>query len=138
MQTGEMHQKSLRHRARQLCHGQTDAERILWAHIRARQCAGAKFRRQRRMGPFIVDFCCLNAGLIIELDGGQHAVQHAADQQRTAWLHQQGYRVLRLWNHEVLHNLDAVLSKICDTLNTPHPTPLPPAGEGEEAEPVKL
>lgn len=81
---------SLRDRARRLRRDQTEAERKLWAHLRNRQLAGAKFRRRHFISPFIVDFCCPERGLIVELDGGQHAERAAADQRRTAFLMNQG------------------------------------------------
>jgi len=88
----------------------TDAERALWRHLRSRQLSGHKFRRRQQLGPYIVDFVCLGNRLVIELDGGQHADQNQSeyDSQRTDWLQQNGYRVLRFWNHEVLQNLDSV------------------------------
>lgn len=77
---------------------------------------GYKFRFQHRLPPYIVDFVCLKAGLIVELDGGQHAVNQPYDQARTRYLETQGYRVLRFWNNEVLENLDGVLEVIADAL----------------------
>jgi len=70
----------LKSRARRLRRQQTDAESKLWARLRARQLCGAKFRRQHAIGPFIADFCTVERGLVIELDGGQHATQAQADQ----------------------------------------------------------
>jgi very-short-patch-repair endonuclease len=121
--------KALHTRARRLRQCQTDAERRLWTSLRARRCAGAKFRRQYPIGPFIVDFCCIPASVVIELDGGQHALQREQDCRRTTWLTQQGYRVLRFWNHEVLDDPEAVLARIWAALEDPHPSPLP-EGEG--------
>ena len=112
-------------RARRLRHDQPEAERKLWAHVRNRQVGGAKFRRQHFIRPFIVDFCCPEQRLIVELDGGQHAVHAEADQRRTAFLAAQGYRVLRFWNHEVLTNIEAVLERIVSVLSDPYPSPLP-------------
>jgi very-short-patch-repair endonuclease len=71
-----------------------------------------KFRRQRPLGRYIVDFVCLERGLIVELDGGQHAEQLAYDHQREAWLLGQGFVVLRFWNHEVLLQTEAVLERM--------------------------
>ena len=90
----------------------TDAERSLWQHLRGRQVAGLKFRRQHSVGRYIVDFACLEAALIIEVDGGQHADQRGHDQERTAWLEERGYRVLRFWNDEVLANAAGVMEAI--------------------------
>jgi very-short-patch-repair endonuclease len=110
---------SLRDRARRLRRDQTDAERQLWRYVRGRQLNGAKFRRQHSISPFIVDFCCPERWLVIELDGGQHVESAAADQRRTAFLEAQGYRVLRLWNHEVLTNMEGVWERIAAALNNP-------------------
>jgi len=115
----------VRQRARQLRRDQTDAEQALWARLRDRQLCGAKFRRQHPIGPFVADFCCPQGKLIVELDGGQHAEEIAADQKRSRFLEAQGYRVLRFWNHDVLGNTEAVLERIVEALSYPHPCPLP-------------
>src|SRR5699024_1982846 len=91
---------------------QTDAELRLWYHLRARRFMRLKFRRQVPMGRYIVDFLCHECGLIIELDGGQHAEQVEADKQPDQWLATQGYKVLRFWNHEVMLELEAVLDRV--------------------------
>jgi very-short-patch-repair endonuclease len=88
----------------------TDAERLLWSRLR-RRFLGTKFRRQLPVGRFIVDFACLGSNLVIEVDGGQH-LESAADEARDRWLAENGFRVLRFWNHEVLGNLDGVLQTI--------------------------
>jgi very-short-patch-repair endonuclease len=119
----------MRDRARNLRHTHTDAERFLWNKLRNRGLEGAKFRRQQPIGPFIADFFCAAHGLVIELDGGQHASEMSTDADRTAYLQQQGYRVLRFWNHDVLTQLDAVVAQIVEALQSPHPSPLP-EGEG--------
>ena len=103
-------------RARLLCIGLTDAERKLWVRLRARQPCGVKFRRQHPVGPFITDFCALDARLVVELDGGQHAVQTDRDQKRTVFLRQSGYRILRFWDNEVLSDTEAVLERIGEAL----------------------
>ena len=82
-------------KARELRKNLTDAERMLWAALRLRQIEGYKFRRQRPIGPYIVDFVCLEKSLVIEVDGGQHEGQLVHDTSRDAWLESQGYRVLR-------------------------------------------
>jgi len=112
--------------ARGLRSGGTDAERMLWRHLRTRGLMGGKFRRQHPVGRYIVDFICLEAGLVVELDGGQHAGS-AADAVRTRTLQQQGYRVVRFWNNDVLTQTDAVLAVILDAMSarSPHPSPLP-------------
>lgn len=103
-------------RARPLRRAMTDAERKLWQELRNRQLANHKFRRQTTIGPYIADFACIAASLIVECDGGQHATS-TADAKRTAWLESQGWRVLRFWNHDVLENLTGVLETITATLD---------------------
>jgi very-short-patch-repair endonuclease len=122
----------VRQRARQLRRDQTDAEQTLWAHLRDRQLCGAKFRRQHPVGPFVADFCCPQRKLVVELDGGQHAAEVAADQKRSRFLEVQGYRVLRFWNHDVLGNTEAVLERIVEVLSDPHPCPLPGRARGKK------
>jgi len=118
-------------RARNLRHNQTEAEKRLWRYLRNRQISGAKFRRQVPKGPYVVDFLCAAARLIVELDGGQHADQLEADERRTVFLQSAGYRVVRFWNNEVLQNMEGVLTVIEEALQkAPHPTPLP-KGERE-------
>lgn len=112
--------------ARRLRRDMTDAERILWRRLRSRELIGWKFRRQHPIGRYIVDFICLEAGLVVELDGGQHAESHA-DAVRTEFLEDAGYRVLRFWNNDVLTQTDAVLAVVLDALASrcPHLNPLP-------------
>jgi len=106
----------------------TDAERALWFELRGRRLQGCKFKRQWTLGPYIVDFCCLEARLVVEADGGQYGDE--ADAHRTAWLQKEGFRVVRFWNNDVLTNMDGVLETIVATLKVdPHPGPLPQAGE---------
>jgi very-short-patch-repair endonuclease len=111
--------------ARRLRGMQTDAERKLWTRLRSRQFVASKFRRQHPIGPFIVDFCCIERGLVIELDGGQHATQIEPDAQRTLFLRRHGFQVLRFWDNEVLKNIDGVLEQICEGLKEPSPLPSP-------------
>jgi adenine-specific DNA-methyltransferase len=85
---------------------------VRWRHLRARQLAGAKFRRQHPIGPYFADLCCVEAGVVIELDGGQHAEQAEQDARRTAYLAVQGFRVIRFWNHDVMARTDVVLETI--------------------------
>ncbi|MCG8505750.1 MAG: DUF559 domain-containing protein [Sphingomonadales bacterium] len=80
--------------------------------MRDRRLGSLKFRRQVPVGPYIVDFMCKSVGLVIELDGGQHSGQTAADAERTRLLEQRGYRVLRFWNNEVVENMEGVLETI--------------------------
>jgi len=94
----------------------TDAERVLWYHLRDRRLGSFKFRRQHPVGPFIVDFVCPEKELIVEIDGGQHALNVEDDSQRSHFLQAKGYLVLRFWNNEVLQETEAVLAKILGTL----------------------
>ena len=113
--------------ARQLRKNQTPAERLLWQHLRNRNLNDHKFRRQHSIGNFIVDFCCLQKKLIIELDGGHHnEVEHQiTDEIRTNYLMSEGYKVLRLWNYQVLNETEEVLCVIQDNLDYPSPQPSP-------------
>ena len=90
----------------------TDAERVLWTHLRKRRLGGFRFRRQHPVGGFIVDFACPQLSLAIELDGSQHDEGRSKDEWRSEKLAEEGYRVLRVWNNEVLGNLDGVLDVI--------------------------
>jgi very-short-patch-repair endonuclease len=116
--------------ARQMRAQPTDAERVLWRRLRHDiSLAGSHFRRQALIGPFIVDFASRGAKLVIELDGGQHDTQRAADARRTRFIEGHGYRVLRFWNNDVLGNIDGVLSEIQSALaQTPTPDPSPQGG----------
>lgn len=120
----ELDASTLRERARRLRRNQTEAERKLWARLRARQL-GTRFRRQHPIGPFIADFCCQEHRLVIELDGGQHATRAEADERRSALLERKGYRVLRFWDNEIMEDIEAVLQQIAAVLKNPHPNPLP-------------
>ena len=102
--------------ARVLRANQTEAETRLWRRLRDRQLGGAKFRRQVPIGPYIADFVCFAAKLIVELDGGQYADTAEADSARTVWLEKRGFRVLRFWNHDVLANPDGVPERILEAL----------------------
>jgi very-short-patch-repair endonuclease len=106
-------------RARKLRKNLTDVENKLWSRLRGRQLSGVKFRRQHPIGPFIVDLCCVERGLVVELDGGQHAERNTADERRTRLVERFGYRVLRFWDNEVLSNLDGVLERINEVLEGP-------------------
>lgn len=102
--------------ASELRHNLTDGEIKLWQALRMHQLNNIHFRRQHAIGPYIVDFCAPTVKLIIEVDGGQHLDQQEYDLERTAFLEEKGYRVLRFWNHEVLTDLDAVLQVIFDSI----------------------
>ena len=88
----------------------TECENRVWQALRSRQCAGFKFRFQATIGRFVVDFLCVEARLIVEIDGGQHGDVH--DVARTAWLEASGYRVMRFWSSDVVENCDGVLEAI--------------------------
>jgi very-short-patch-repair endonuclease len=116
--------------ARGLRENQTDAESRLWLLLRDRRLAGWKFRRQHPIPPYVVDFYCGEAGLVIELDGSQHAEAIEPDDRRTSVLESRGLRVRRYWNNEVLAATETVLQDIWNALHEPSPlTPLP-EGEG--------
>jgi len=120
-------------RARSLRRQSTRAEWVLWLALRDRRLVGVKFTRQQSIGPYYVDFICREQRLIIEVDGGQHA-DSALDQRRDAYLNSLGYRVIRVWNNEVLGNLDGVLQMLAFELGiSPHPVPLPAGGERERS-----
>ncbi len=101
----------------------TDAERLLWRHLRGRQLGGAKFRRQHQFGPYILDFYCAEQNLAVEADGGQHYSQddEAKDAERTHYSTARGVRVLRFTNLEVLQETAAVLAAICRAIEEPSP-----------------
>jgi len=120
-------------RARSLRVDQTDAEQLLWHHLRNRRLQGWKFRRQNEIGLYVVDFVCPDAGLIVELDGSQHGDQLIYDEARTRKLKEEGYRVLRFWNNEVLTNIDGVLEVLLEALASPDPSPQPSPRRGEGA-----
>lgn len=110
----------------------TDAERVLWRHLRAGRLEGAKFRRQHPLPPWIADFCCIDARLIVEVDGSQHSPD--SDALRRYALESRGWRIARFWNHDVLLQTEAVVDEIWRLVADPtlSPTPLP-AGEGPKA-----
>jgi very-short-patch-repair endonuclease len=105
---------------RALRHNMTEAEKALWQRLRGKQLSGYKFRRQHPFGDFVLDFVCLEAKLVIEVDGGQH-VESNADLVRDAALESAGFRVLRFWNNQVLGELDAVVEKVWAELGNPSP-----------------
>jgi very-short-patch-repair endonuclease len=116
--------------ARKLRRNSTDAERLLWYHLRDRRLAGHKFRRQYVIKPYIVDFVCLETKLIVEIDGSQHIEQEQDDIRRTKYLNSLGYEVVRFWNHEILLYIDNVLDDIHHRLITPSPQPREGAAKG--------
>ena len=96
--------------ARTLRRQSTDAEQCLWMRLRNRQLADCKFRRQQPLGPYVVDFCCQERRLVIELDGGQHADRVEKDQERERQMAEAGFQTLRFWNNDVLNPAFAALT----------------------------
>ena len=110
--------RSINPQAKRLRRDMTDAEKLLWQHLRNRQLGGFKFRRQWTIGPFIADFACIETRLIVEADGGQHS-ESIKDAARTAYLERQGWQVIRFWNTDILTNIDGVLEAILIALQSP-------------------
>ena len=110
---------NLKEHARRLRKNMTDAERKLWSKIRMKQVSGYRFLRQRPIGPYIVDFYCPEAKLVIEVDGGQHFKKEGreSDESRDAFLQNLGLHVLRFNNYEVLNNIQAVVDSIFKTVS---------------------
>jgi very-short-patch-repair endonuclease len=120
-----------RSRARSLRHRQTEPEQKLWWHLQHRlPIQQSHFRRQVPIGPYVADFCCLKAKLIVEVDGSQHGLDAniARDAQRSAYLNAHGFSVLRFSNREVMTETNSVLEAICAALSTPTPNPSPQGG----------
>jgi very-short-patch-repair endonuclease len=103
-----------REKARRLRASATDPEVRLWRHLRRSPLLGSHFRRQVPIGPYVADFACMAARLIVEVDGSQHGdtAVKARDDVRTRWLEREGYRVLRFWNNELIQNIQGVLDTI--------------------------
>jgi very-short-patch-repair endonuclease len=132
--------RSLTKAARRLRSQLTDAERKLWFALRDRRFQLFKFRRQVPIGPYVADFLSFGSRLVVEVDGGQHS-DPGRDSKRDRWFAENGFRVVRFWNNDVLSNLEGVLTALAMELDTPHPTsrlrstsPSPLAGEGAERE----
>jgi very-short-patch-repair endonuclease len=125
--------------AKRLRSNMTDSERRLWYRLCAHRLEGHKFKRQVPIGPYVVDFACLNRKIIVEVDGGQHAFS-SSDAKRDDYLKATGFLVLRFWNNDVLRNTDGVLEMIFDALETP-PSPgalrAPPSPQGERGRGVR-
>ena len=108
----------------------------MWQHLRGRRLGNHKFRRQVWIGPFVADFLCMDVMLVVEVDGSQHIGDATYDADRTAYLANKGYRVIRVWNDDVMQRMDGVLAAILSALSSvPSPShashgPLPlPVGE---------
>ena len=108
----------------------TDAEILLWRHLRTKQLERLKFRRQQPIGNYIVDFVCFEKRIVIEVDGGQHVIEKYKDNKRDKWLEGQGFKVLRFWNNEVLMNIQGVFEVIRENCLY-HPPLTPPIKGGE-------
>jgi very-short-patch-repair endonuclease len=107
----------------------TAAENLLWRHLRRFPISGTHFRCQVPIGPYVADFACMAARLIIEVDGSQHGHDgiRQRDDRRTRWLEAEGYRVLRFWNNDLTNNIDGVLEAIYAVVhgsNSAEPAPL--------------
>ena len=105
--------------ARELPNNATEAERRLWHYLRRRQLHGFKFRRQRPIGRYICDFVCLEAMVVVELDGSQHLVDAPHDANRDAFLRSNGFRVLRFWNGDVLSQTESIIETLYEALHRP-------------------
>jgi very-short-patch-repair endonuclease len=118
-------------RARALRRALTPAEFALWTRLRGRQLGGFKFVRQEPIDRYYADFVCRERRLIVELDGGQHAGR-PTDKQRDSKLGALGYRVIRIWNNDVIENLEGVLQTlVCARKKQPlTPSLSPQAGRG--------
>ncbi len=113
--------------ARNLRKNMTDPEQQLWDALRKRQLDGYRFRRQMPLGRYITDFICLEARLVIELDGNHHHDQQGYDRERDNWMQQQNFQVLRFWNHEILNHQQFVIQQIRQALHQQSPRLLPPS-----------
>ncbi|MBH25882.1 MAG: hypothetical protein CMH57_15855 [Myxococcales bacterium] len=111
--------KLLKPRARTMRHEPTRTERVLWELLKARRCGGYKFRRQHSIGPYIADFYCKAAKLVVELDGSIHEATAEYDQERDAFMKLQGLQILRIQNEELLKSPGHVLAMIMGALNKP-------------------
>ena len=124
-------------RARALRRSMTGVELLLWSRLRLQQLGGHRFRRQVPIGPYIADFACFQARLLVEIDGPTHDAQAQYDRRRTAWLVRRGFRVLRFAADDVLNRLDevleAILWELADSSRPPPPAPpgTPPTVAGE-------
>ncbi|WP_082450484.1 endonuclease domain-containing protein [Sphingomonas sp. Leaf22] len=125
-----MRDASLIERAKAARKAPTPAEQKLWFALRAEGFAGVKFRRQKVIGPYIADFAANSPKLVLELDGHLHGDTAAYDAERTAYLTQAGYRVVRFTNADVMYNLDGVLRQLEDVVNNPLSQPSPLKGRG--------
>ncbi len=119
--------------AKKLRRNQTNSEKLLWSYLRNRNIDGVKFRRQYPIGVYVLDFVSIEKKLVVEIDGGQHNEQDHKeyDDIRSSWLQQEGFRVLRFWNNEILENSEGVVFKIREELGKPSSLPSPLKREKE-------
>jgi very-short-patch-repair endonuclease len=105
--------------ARRLRAKSTETEILLWKRLRTIETEGTHFRRQVPIGPYVADFACMAARLVIELDGSQHNADanRARDESRTRWLESEGFRVIRFWNNDLTSNMDGVLETVYAALH---------------------
>ena len=105
--------------ARRLRAKSTETEILLWKRLRTIETEGTHFRRQVPIGPYVADFACMAARLVIELDGSQHNTDanRKRDESRTRWLESEGYRVIRFWNNDLTSNMDGVLETVYAALH---------------------
>ena len=114
-------------RARRMRREMTEAELKLWSILRNRSLLGVKFRRQMPIGNYIADFCCLDLKLVVEVDGGQHAEHEVADASRSRFLSQEGSRVLRFGNDQLLNGSEFVVAEILVAIAQDEHAPSPVA-----------
>jgi CRISPR-associated exonuclease Cas4 len=132
--------RNLKEPSRELRKNMTDAERVLWARLRGKQLCGVQFYRQKPLGPYIVDFYAHAAGLVIEVDGGQHyEPEHARrDSERDRYLSERGVLVMRFSNLHVLQETDAVVEAIHRVIEERQIPPAPPLQRGEKTKSPSL
>jgi very-short-patch-repair endonuclease len=106
-------------RARSLRQTETPPEQLLWLALRNGQIGGLKFRRQHPIGPYVVDFYCHSAGLVVEVDGMSHDDKMLQDAQKTKHIEGQGLRILHVTNEDVMRDLDAVTREIARLSGVP-------------------
>jgi ATP-dependent DNA helicase RecQ len=119
MSQGRYPSEHMIRRARSLRHEGTEPECLLWNTLRNGQIGGLRFRRQHPIGPYVVDFFCHSAGLVVEVDGMSHDDKAAPDAERSAYMVAQGLRILRVQNRDVMSDLDAVSREIARLCGVP-------------------
>jgi very-short-patch-repair endonuclease len=102
--------------ARSMRHQPVLPEKKFWSRARDRRLGGHKFKRQVLIGSYIADFVCIERKVIVELDGGQHAERRVYDEKRDAFLSAQGFRVMRVWNVDLMENIDGVMEMVLEEL----------------------